>query len=134
LRELDAFSAALPAAGEVPAIDDAHAPWWQRALSRVVRAQPSDDAVATDPADRRGARAGLDLELTLARAAAERRDAVAWRGALDRAGTWLHRLWPDSPPRRALDAKLRVLRARPLAVSVPVLGSTLQQLQALRSR
>jgi uroporphyrin-3 C-methyltransferase len=134
LRALDAFSASLPAPGDAPAIEDAHAPWWQRALSRVVRVQPSDAAVATDPADRRGARAGLDLELTLARAAAERRDAVAWRAALDRAGRWLHRLWPDSPQRRALDAKLKALRGMPLAVAMPVLGSTLQQLQSLRSR
>jgi uroporphyrin-3 C-methyltransferase len=135
LRRLWAFSAALPpAASDATPVGDANAPWWQRVLARVVRVQPSDRAIATDPADRRVARAGLELELGLARAAAERRDAVAWREALDRTGLWLHRLWPESPQRRAIDARLRALRALPLAPSIPVLGSTLQQLQALRSR
>jgi uroporphyrin-3 C-methyltransferase len=133
LRELAGFAAALPAGDDATtSIDDANAPWWRRLLARVVRVQPSDGAIATDPVDRRNARTGLELEISLARAAAERRDAVAWREALDRANAWLHRLWPDSPRRRAQDAKLRALRGMPLVVSMPVLGSTLQQLQALR--
>ena len=134
LRQLAAFSAALPpAANDAAPVEDANTPWWQRVLARVVRVQPSNGAIATDPTDRRAARAGLELELTLARAAAERRDAAAWREALDRAHAWLHRLWPDSPQRRAIEARLQALRALPLEVSIPVLGSTLQQLQALRS-
>ena len=133
LRELGAFSAALPTGGDPAAVEDAHASWWQRLLSRVVRVQPSGSAIATDPADRRAARAGLELELTLARAAAERGDAAAWREALDRASGWLRRLWPQSPQRNALDARLRGLRDMPLSASVPVLGSSLQQLQALRA-
>jgi uroporphyrin-3 C-methyltransferase len=135
MQELDGFAASLPADGDGGArpAGDAHAPWWQRLLSRVVRVQPSETAIVEDPADRRAARAGLDLELDLARAAAERRDAVAWRDALDRAGRWLQRLWPDSPQRRAAQARLQALRARPLALALPELGTTLQQLQALRS-
>jgi uroporphyrin-3 C-methyltransferase len=133
LRELAAFSAALPGDDDSAEPEDAHAPWWQRLLSRVVRVQPSDSAIATDPADRRNARTGLELELTLARAAAERRDAAAWREALLRADAWLGRLWPDSPRKRALEARLQALRAMPLSASNPVLGSTLQQLQALRA-
>lgn len=133
LRGLAAFSAALPAAGDALAPGDAHAPWWQKLLSRVVRVQPSSGAIATDPGERADARSGLELEITLARAAAERRDTVAWREALDRAGAWLRRLWPQSPQRHALETRLARLRAAPLAPSVPVLGSTLQQLQALRA-
>ena len=133
LHELAAFSAALPAGDAVQANEDARDPWWQRLLSRVVRAQPSDSAIATDPGERQRARSGLELELTLARAAAERRDSAAWQQALDRANTWMRRLWPDSPQRKALDARLAALRALPLEVKVPVLGSTLQQLQALRA-
>lgn len=133
LQQLAAFSAALPTGDDSVAVEDAHVSWWQRLLSRIVRVQPSDSAIATDPADRRDARAGLELELTMARVAAERRDLAAWREALDRARTWLHRLWPDSPRRRALDARLQALRGAPLATSIPVLGSTLQQLQALRA-
>ena len=133
LRGLAAFSAALPAAGDALAPGDAHAPWWQKLLSRVVRVQPSSGAIATDPGERADARSGLELEITLARAAAERRDTVSWREALDRAGAWLRRLWPQSPQRHALETRLARLRAAPLAPSVPVLGSTLQQLQALRA-
>ena len=40
---------------------------------------------------------------------------------------------PDSPRRRALDARLQALRARPLALALPELGTTLQQLQAMRA-
>jgi uroporphyrin-3 C-methyltransferase len=134
LRELAAFAASLPGEGAAANGDDAHAPWWRRLLSRVVRVQPSNAAIAADPIDRRNARFALELELTLARAAAERRDAAAWHEALDRAGAWLRRLWPDSPQRKTLEARLAALRDMPLAASVPVLGSTLQQLQALRSR
>ena len=134
LRQLTAFSASLPSAtGDAMQAGDANAPWWQRLLSRVVRVQPSGGAIATDPGDRDGARSGLELELTLARIAAERRDAAAWHEALDRAGAWLRRLWPDSPQRKTLETRLAALRASPLTVSVPVLGSTLQQLQALRA-
>ena len=133
LRGLAVFSAALPAAGDALAPGDAHAPGWQKLLSRVVRVQPSSGAIATDPGERADARSGLELEITLARAAAERRDTVSWREALDRAGAWLRRLWPQSPQRHALETRLARLRAAPLAPSVPVLGSTLQQLQALRA-
>ena len=134
LRELAAFAASLPGEGAAANVGDAHAPWWRRLLSRVVRVQPSNAAIAADPIDRRNARSALELELTLARAAAERRDTAAWHEALDRAGAWLRRLWPDSPQRKTLEARLAALRDMPLAASVPVLGSTLQQLQALRSR
>jgi len=133
LRELAVFSTALPADGASVAVEDAGAPWWQRLLSRVVRVQPSGSSIATDPTDRRNARDGLELELTLARAAAERRDVAAWREALVRASAWLHRLWPDSPRRRMLDVRLEALRAMPLSASSPLLGSTLQQLQALHA-
>ncbi|GAA5002618.1 hypothetical protein FNZ56_08825 [Pseudoluteimonas lycopersici] len=133
LRELAGFAASLPGDGAVANDRDANSPWWQRLLSRIVRVQPSNAAIATDPVDRRNARSALELELTLARAAAERRDAAAWHEALDRANAWLHRLWPDSPQRKTLEARLAALRAMPLATSNPVLGTTLQQLQALRS-
>jgi uroporphyrin-3 C-methyltransferase len=132
LRQLAAFAAALPTGDDLATNEDPRAPWWQRLLSRVVRVQPSASAIAIDPADRRAARAGLELELSLARAAAERGDAAAWREALDRADAWLRRLWPPSQ-RGALEARLRGLREMPLSASVPVLGSSLQQLQALRA-
>ena len=82
----------------------------------------------------RAAMEALGIELTLARAALERRDAVAWQAALARADAWLPRLWPDSPALRAQRTMLRGLRAQRLAVSSPVVGTTLAQLRAMRAR
>ena len=74
----------------------------------------------------------MQLEITLARAALERRDAAAYRTALARVDAWITRLWPDSAERRARREKLRTLRTLPLALRLPVLGSSLQQLRTLR--
>ncbi|MFC0676483.1 uroporphyrinogen-III C-methyltransferase [Lysobacter korlensis] len=114
------------------AADAGPQPWWRRALSRIVRIRRSD-AKPGIPADQRGAaRAALQLELTLARAAVERRDAAAYRAALQRAEEWLIRLWSDSPTRRRHQAELRSLAATRLSPAFPTLGSTLVQLQQLR--
>ena len=65
-----------------------HAPWWSKLLSRVVRVQP---AAAPSPPIRANApmRVPDSNSKSPLRAAAERRDTVAWREALDRAGAWL---------------------------------------------
>ena len=73
--------------------------------ARFVEVQPSDRAVAVQPADRAAALAALQLEISLARAAAERRDEAGYRAALRRADAWLPRLWPDSPALRAAAAR-----------------------------
>lgn len=132
--KLEAFAASLPA---LPLRDDARAqarqPWWRRVFSRVVDVRRSDAALAVDPADRRAGYAALQLELSLARACIERRDAAGYRAALARADAWLQRLWPPSAAQRDLRARLRALRALPLTVELPTLGSTLEQLRALRT-
>ena len=87
--------------------------WWQRAFARILQVQPSDRAIAVAPGDRAAGYAALQLELALARAASERRDAAAWRAALLRADGWLLRLWPDSPELRRQRAQLRALQAQP---------------------
>jgi uroporphyrin-III C-methyltransferase len=135
IAQLDAFAQNVTA----PATRDAretHAnvPWWQRAFGNLLQVQPTDRAVAVQPADRAAALAGLQLEITLARAAAERRDSVAYRQALSRADNWLQRLAPDSAALAAQRATLRNIAAMPLSLSVPTLGSTLQQLRQLRAR
>ena len=135
IAQLDAFAQNVTA----PATRDAretHAnvPWWQRAFGNLLQVQPTDRAVAVQPADRAAALAGLQLEITLARAAAERRDTVAYRQALNRADNWLQRLAPDSVALAEQRAKLRNIAAMPLSLSVPTLGSTLQQLRQLRAR
>ena len=135
IAQLDAFAQNVTA----PATRDAretHAntPWWQRAFGNLLQVQPTDRAVAVQPADRAAALAGLQLEITLARAAAERRDTVAYRQALSRADNWLQRLAPDSVALAEQRTKLRNIAALPLSLSVPTLGSTLQQLRQLRAR
>lgn len=133
-RRIDAFSRGLPQlplAAERQAQEDGGA-WWRRVLSRIVDVRRSDDAVAVDPGDRTAGLAALQLELGLARASAERRDVAGYRAALVRADAWLQRLWPPSEALRIQRERLAAIRALPLAPDLPTLGSTLQQLRALR--
>ena len=133
LAALDAFSRALPPDDAAPAqgttIDTA-APWWERVLARLVQVRRADEALAVSAHDRAAARIGLELELSLARTAAERRDVEAYRAALARAETWLPRLWPGGGGRRK---ELERLRALPLSARMPTLGSTLVLLRAQRA-
>lgn len=131
---LDAFAAQL-ARTPVPVRPAAtHAPWWQRAFARLVTVAPADRVLSTSGADRAAADAALQLELTLARAAMERRDTAAYAAALTRVELWMRRLWPDSPDLRRRLAALQALRRLPLTLDLPTLGSTRQQLQALALR
>ncbi|WP_242006719.1 hypothetical protein [Aerolutibacter ruishenii] len=135
LARLDAFDRQLraqPPPG-ASAGSPTTAPWWQRAFGRLVQVQPSERAVALHGGDRRQAELGLQIELSLARAAAERRDADGFRQALGRADAWLTRLWPESPALRQERQRLQALAALPLSLPLPTLGSTLQQLRQLRA-
>ena len=133
LSRLDALVAALdaPADTMAAAVADPR-PWWQRALSRLVQVRRSDNSVVVAPGDRNAGYNALQLEITLARAAAERRDVAGWQAALARADAWLDRLWPQSPALSARHAELAALRALPLAAALPALGSTLRQLRDMR--
>jgi uroporphyrin-3 C-methyltransferase len=132
--KLEAFAASLPALPLREDVDaQARQSWWRRVFARVVNVRRSDAALAVDPADRSAGYAALQLELTLARACIERRDVVGYRAALARADAWLQRLWPPSATQRGLRTRLHALRALPLAVELPTLGSTLEQLRSLRT-
>jgi uroporphyrin-3 C-methyltransferase len=114
--------------------DAGRAPWYRRLLARVVQAQTTAGSGLRHAADREAARAALQVELSLARAALERRDTAAFRTAVQRIDAGLQRLLAGSP---ALDAHRRTLaelRVLPLHVHAPLAGSTLQQLRALRTR
>lgn len=134
--QLDAYARGIvvPEPGEALATVRRNAPWWQRAFGNLLQVQPTDRAVAVQATDRAAALAGLQLEITLARAAAERRDPDAYRAALRRADAWLQRLLPEAATLAAQRAKLRAIAQMPLSLSVPTLGSTLQQLRQLRTR
>ncbi len=130
---LEAFASGLQSLPErASAVEPSQLPWWRRAFGRIVEVRPTQGGVIVETADRNAGLAALQLELTLARAALERRDAAGYRIALQRVDAWLTRLWPDSPERRARRATVRQLQAMPLTLRLPVLGSSLQQLRSLR--
>ena len=109
-------------------------PWYQRFLARIVQRQPTASAGLQQRPDRDAALAALQIELSLARAAVERRDAVGLRNALTRIDGWLQRLLagtPGLPQKRRLLAELQAL---PLRMASPLAGTTLQQLRALRGQ
>lgn len=130
---LEAIAAQLAPSPPRTAAPAGPAPWWRRAFSRLIEVRPANQAIAAPGADQAAAFAALQLEITLARAAVERRDPPAFRAALVRADGWLVRLWPDSPALRQRRAQLSALRQLPLQLNVPGLGSTRAQLQALAS-
>lgn len=135
LAELDAFAKALAGVPEqvgLPATPGSTAPWWHQVLAPFVTITPTRSQGPLTEAERVAGWDALQLELTLARAAAERGDTPGFVQALDRVGLWLPRLWPDSPALRERRAELHRLRARELRPSLPEVGSTLQQLRALR--
>jgi uroporphyrin-3 C-methyltransferase len=131
---LQAFAASLPALPVTRAAGgNATAPWWRRAFARIVQVRRANTAIALEPGDRAAGLAALQLELTLAQAAVERRDREGYRDALMRADAWTTRLWPDSPDLRKQRARLRGLRELPLSITLPTLGTTLVQLRGMRA-
>lgn len=130
---LDAFARTLQAAPHEPLAPGMRRPWWQRLLGSLDAERTEERAVLDAGADRATAQAALQLELSLARAAAERRDAAAYRASLARADAWLQRLWPPSPGLQRQRAQLRALAAMPLSPDLATLGSTLQQLRQRRA-
>jgi uroporphyrin-3 C-methyltransferase len=132
LQQLDAFAGSLAASAATrPRDGGSRRSWWQRAFSRLVQVRPSNRGVAVAPGDRDAGFVALQLELTLARAAAERRDRAGWKAALARADGWLARLSP--PGLQASRQRLARLAELPLQPDLPALGSTLQQLHATRA-
>lgn len=111
---------------------EARAPWYERLLDRIVRVQPTAHAGLDERTDREAAIAAMQIELSLARAAIERRDDAGMATALDRINAWLQKLQPS---KLATDRKrIGEIQAISLQVDAPLSGSTLQQLHALRGQ
>lgn len=135
LATLDTLESALDALASAPH-RDAPAPLlprWQALLGQLVQVRRSDaqHVLASDEIDQ--ARTVLTLELALARAALERRDEIGFRGALTRIVATLQRLYPESAARQQQISELQALHALQLRLDLPVLGSTLEQLRAVRN-
>ncbi len=133
-QRLARFAGALGALPEqiVPAAGSAAPPWWQQLLAPFVTITSTAAQGPLTAAERSAAWDALQLELTLARAAVERGNQSEFEQSLDRVALWMPRLWPDSPGLRERRAELQQLRARVLRPPLPELGSTLQQLRAMR--
>lgn len=130
----DADGAGTAATGADDPGEARRQPWWQRLAARIVDVRRSDEQLVVDAGERATGLAALRLELTLARAAAERRDADGHAAALSRAGAWLPRLWPGSAARAAAQRELEAIAAMPLRLELPTLGTTLEQLRLMRAR
>ena len=134
LARLDVWANAVDATpAPAPVAHPRYQSWWKRAFSGIVEVRPVDQAAGLDPAQRADALAGLQLEITLARAAAERRDADAYRAALARADTWLGRLFPATQAASPARTQLRKIAEMPLSLPLATLGTTLNQLRQLRA-
>lgn len=133
--DLDALEDALTGLPrQVPATAPGQVrPAWQRWLAPLVDVRPSRDTTLVAPDQRAAADVALQIEIGLARAALERGDDAAYRAALARVDGWLPRLWPDSPARRQVRARLRTLQQAQAPARPAEVGSTLQQLRVLRS-
>lgn len=133
--ELDALDASLALLIEQPfAVERSETtPKWRDLLGRLVQVRRSDAQRLLAPDEQDAGQIALGLELALARAALERRDETAFRASLARIDGWLQRLFPDSITRRARQERLATLMHLPLALDLPVLGSTLEQLRLLRA-
>ena len=111
---------------------ESRAPWYARLLDRIVRVQPTAHAGLDERTDREAAIAAMQIELSLARAAIERRDEAGMATALNRIDAWLQKL---QPVKLATDRKrINEIKGIPLQIVAPLSGSTLQQLHALRGQ
>lgn len=133
LARLDAWAQSIGSIPEPATVDTRSRPWWQRAFAGIVEVRHHDNAVALDPVSRADAQTGLQLEISLARAAAERRDDAGFRIALRRVDVWLAQLVTQPATLQADRTRLHEIAAMPLSLSLPTLGTTLAQLRQLRA-
>ena len=132
LEAISADIARLPLQVPSAPAQEQKRPLWQRLLSPLLEIRPASGQALMGEAERRQGEDALQVELTLARAALERGDVDGFHTALNRSAMWVGRLWPDSPALREVRQELESLRKAPLQAESPLLGSTLQQLRAMR--
>lgn len=133
-RQLDALAAQIDRLPDsAPAVASGSRPKWQRWLAPLMQIHATRAAGVVTPSDREAAEAALRIEFSLAHAALERADRSGFIAALGRIEQWMMRLWPDSAALRRCQQQIAALRKLPLRGDAPVLGSTLEQLQALRN-
>lgn len=104
-------------------------------LARLVTVQRVDqDGATLSPARIAAQRAALDLDLGVARAAAERGDQDAFQAALLRAAAQLERAFdPDAAEVRKAIEQFEALAKESLEARMPELGASQRELRALRN-
>jgi uroporphyrin-3 C-methyltransferase len=130
--QLDAFEAGLdaqPFADAAPRADRASV--FDRVVGSMVEVRRAQQQDLLDPASREAALTAVRLELTLARLALERRDAVAFHAALARIDGWLPQLFMPATVAQQR-RQLAALQRTPLRIDLPTLGGTLDELRRLR--
>ncbi len=134
--QLDAMQAALdvaPSLTATPVGTGARKPLLDRMLGNMVSVQHRDTGDLLGPSAREAGMTGLRLEFTIARLALERRDARAFEVSLTRIDAWLPRLFAKGGARQQAQSQLTRMRAQPLRIDLPVLGSSLDALRRLRA-
>lgn len=111
---------------------DAARPAWQRWLSPLLDIRSDQGQVLLSGEARNAASSALQLELALLRGALQRNDRPGFEAGLQRIDALLPRLWPPSPALAQCRQQLQALRSVPLASTLPMQGSALQELRALR--
>lgn len=111
---------------------DASRPAWQRWLSPLLEIRRDQGQVLLSGDVRNAAISTLQLELALLRGAVQRNDKPGFDAGVQRIDAQLPRLWPASPALAECRRQLQSLRSAPLASTIPMQGSTLQELRALR--
>jgi len=132
LDALEKKIATLPIETPAASVPATRLPLWQRLLSPLLEIRPAGSQALMGDGERRDGEDALQTELTLARVALERGDVDGFHTALNRSALWIGRLWPDSPALREVRSELESLREAPMQAQSPLLGSTLQQLRAVR--
>lgn len=130
---LDAFESSLAAPAFVDTANTAVQPasLFDRVVGSMVEVHHAQARDLLDPTRREAALTAVQMEVTLARLALERRDADAFHAAVDRIAGWLPRLYSPATVARQR-AQLDAMRELPLRIAVPSLGATLAELRRLR--
>ncbi len=134
--QLDAMQAALdvaPSLTAAPVITATRKPLLDRLFGSMVSVQHRDAGDLLNPSTREAGMTALRLEFTIARLALERRDARAFDASLTRIDAWLPRLFANGGARQQAQSQLTKMRAQPLRIDLPVLGSSLDALRRLRA-
>jgi uroporphyrin-3 C-methyltransferase len=104
-------------------------------LARLVTVRRMDaDGASLSPARIAAQRAALDLELAVARAAAERGDQASFQAALMRAAAQLERAFdPDAAAVQQAEDQFETLAQESLELNLPQLGASQRELRLLRN-